>query len=813
MKIFAKKKVDGRKIIYFFDKKFLSWKDKNAVVQNDMFTQIYKKRFSGLTLPEQRFILEKQFKKIAGYDLNLGNPGTFNEKIQWLKLYYHNPLMTICADKVAVRDYVKEKIGEEYLVPSIGIYDKVEDINWEKLPDRFVVKVNWGSGQNIICTDKSNLDVDDAKSKLTEWMKPESNHYYNYLEWGYKNIKPKIIIEKYIEQMDGNLLDWKFFCFGGKAHYVQVDIDRSCNHTRCFYDMNYQKQEFTTCYPFYKGEVQKPANFEKMRELSEILSKDFPHVRVDWYELDGKIYLGEMTFTHGNGTERFTPFKYDKIMGDLLELPIFPVHDEHKKQREVALVRREIYSYPQNAPFRPSVSYPEYPFDEISAQENNVYDMVREGLHLMGLDDENYGTKNWNPLKELIVPGNTVLIKPNLVLHRNGGGEGEDCLFTQPSVVAPMIDYAIKALQGTGKIIVGDAPLQECVFEELISNSGYDKLIAFYKDKGVDIELLDFRNVATYVKGGVHYSQRAQGADNGVVVALDDLSSFAGLNEERIKNMRITNYDPRILQKHHNTKTHEYNVAKQILEADVVINMPKPKSHRKAGLTSALKNMVGMNANKEFLPHHSNTSLKEGGDAYLHASPVLAKANKMLDKGNMLNAEGKYKAAKACFKKFWKLKAKGAENVQEKFWEGSWWGNDTIWRTIFDLNRILLYADKTGQIRNTKQRKYFIVGDMIVSGQNEGPLEPSPKNVGVIAMGKDAVCFDIAIAAICGFDWHKLPSVREPYERLGGVCEITCGQPPVVKSNKPEWNNNSVDDIFCNHSFNFYPVSGWKDVL
>ena len=151
-------------------------------------------------------------------------------------------------------------------------------------------------------------------------MKPESNHYFTFFEWCYKDIQPKIIAEKYIEQMDGKLLDYKFFCFNGKSIYCQIDVDRFTNHTRCFYDMKYKKQEFTTCYPYYKGEVVCPQKFAEMKKIVQTLSGKFPHVRVDLFVIDNQIYVGEMTFFHGAGMEKFDPPKWDKKLGDLLTL-------------------------------------------------------------------------------------------------------------------------------------------------------------------------------------------------------------------------------------------------------------------------------------------------------------------------------------------------------------------------------------------------------------------------------------------------------------------------------------------------------------
>ncbi|MBR5316783.1 MAG: DUF362 domain-containing protein [Lachnospiraceae bacterium] len=475
----------------------------------------------------------------------------------------------------------------------------------------------------------------------------------------------------------------------------------------------------------------------------------------------------------------------------------------------VCLNQKKTTSYPQkDTLFRPHKKYPEYMYEEISGQ-NDIYDMVRESMYMLGLDKENYDTVMWNPLKEIIIPGDTVLIKPNMVLHNNTSLCGEDCLYTNPSLVATMIEYTWLALRGRGKIVVGDAPLQECDFETLITQSGYKEMIDYYISKGVNIELVDFRNVKTYEKYGLHYMQSEE-LKNGVIVGLDEYSVFSGLSQERINNLRITNYDPRILQEHHSKTKHEYNVSKYVLDADVIINMPKPKTHRKAGVTIALKNLIGINANKEYLPHHTLGSVEEGGDSYSTKNNYLKMANDVLDMRNELMHDGDMELAAIAVKFYESLLNKGVEQGNEKYWEGSWYGNDTIWRTITDLNRILLYADKNGVIQKKQQRKLFIVGDMIVSGQKEGPLEPVPIYPGVIAMGNDALIFDRVVCSIMGFDYQKIPSLCAK-EIVDSDFSISNSDEYEIVSNNLEWNGRSYEYIVQNSSLKFEPTMGWID--
>lgn len=479
----------------------------------------------------------------------------------------------------------------------------------------------------------------------------------------------------------------------------------------------------------------------------------------------------------------------------------------------ICIIKKNINSYPSKENFfRPATDYPEYLYtDYISDKENPIYEMIRTGLKMMGFDKLNFGSNKWNPLGEIVNPGDCVLIKPNMVLHENNNGCGTDCLFTHPSLVAAMIDYIIIALKGKGKIIVGDAPLQECIFETLIEESGYKQLIDFYKKKGVDISLVDFRNIKTYEKNGLHYHQSEEG-ENGVIVNLNNKSAFSDLDKMRIQNLRITNYDPRILQKHHKEDIHEYKISQFVLDANVIINMPKPKTHRKAGVTIALKNLVGINANKEFLPHHTLGSQKEGGDAYLNKNYLLKLANEVLDIKNQLVHDNEMDLAAESEKLYWALYEKGEKQAGEKYWEGSWFGNDTIWRTILDLNRILLYADKNGKMTNNIQRRQFIVGDMIVSGEKEGPLEPTPIYPGVIVMGKEALAFDRVVCSLMGFDYRNIPSLYNTkiFENDYPIASSNNAQ---IQSNNIDWHEKSIDEIREKSSLKFQPTLGWEAKL
>lgn len=474
---------------------------------------------------------------------------------------------------------------------------------------------------------------------------------------------------------------------------------------------------------------------------------------------------------------------------------------------KVAIYKTNQYVYPDI--FRPHEKYPEYIFDDLNNQENDVYNSVRECLKLIGLDSENIDTPVWNPLGEYVHPGDNVLIKPNLVMDVNFNKEGgTDCLYTNPSVVAAVIDYVIIALKGQGKIVVGDAPMQECNFDNLKKNSRYDDLIDYYKRKGVNIELVDFRELTSVVSHGVYKSTIKEGA-KGRVVNLGIESEFYGAKVSKEKKVRITNYDPRILPTHHQGETQEYYVSQYVLDADVIINMPKPKTHRKAGMTGALKNFVGANVRKEFLPHHTQGSIKEGGDEYLKKSFFRSMQSKLLDVRNIQRAEKQYFRARLTqyFIRFIGIMLKFTGN---KYVEGSWYGNHTISKTICDLNKIVFYADKNGEMKPEKQRRMFIVGDMIISGEKEGPVNPSPKEVGIIAMGDSPLLFDEIVATIMGFDINKIPTFESVCNYNGRYKYHETGLDEKVVSNDLNYNGMKKEDFSYSKSLKYDPTSGWK---
>ena len=258
----------------------------------------------------------------TGKKLNLENPREFNEKIQWLKVYYKDPRLTQLVDKYSVRPYVAEKVGEKYLNRLLGVYERSEDVDFSSLPEKFVIKGVHGCNWNMIVPDKSKLVPWKARLKFRKWLR--RNYYYRSgFEWAYKNIKPRLIAEEFLEEVGKkSISDYKFFCFDGIPRFIQVDLDRGQAHRRRYYDVEWNALPFGDTYrQLYEGELDKPRNYDEMVSVATKLADDFPFVRVDLYNLDGRIIFGEMTFYPSDGRKEFLPDAYNKIIGDYMTLP------------------------------------------------------------------------------------------------------------------------------------------------------------------------------------------------------------------------------------------------------------------------------------------------------------------------------------------------------------------------------------------------------------------------------------------------------------------------------------------------------------
>ena len=259
-----------------------------------------------------------------GQQLHLNSPQKFTEKIQWLKLHDRKPIYTTMVDKYEVKKYVADIIGDEYIIPTLGVWDRFEDINFDTLPDQFVLKCTHDSGGLVICRDKKSLDIEAAKKKINDSLR--TNFFWVGREWPYKNVKPRIIAEQYMEDdTDHELRDYKFFAFDGiaKALFIATNRGDEAVDTKFdFYDMEFNHLPFTNGHPNATREIKKPAGFEEMKRIASQLSKGIPHVRVDLYNISGKIYFGELTFFHWGGMKIFNPREWDYKFGEWIKIPV-----------------------------------------------------------------------------------------------------------------------------------------------------------------------------------------------------------------------------------------------------------------------------------------------------------------------------------------------------------------------------------------------------------------------------------------------------------------------------------------------------------
>lgn len=281
------------------------------------------KYFRGLLPVKWQLKIEYRLK--CKKKLNLKNPKSFSEKIQLYKYKYRNPLLVKCADKSTAPDYVREKGLDHILVKNYGIFDNVEDINFDLLPNSFIIKSNRGFGNNIIVEDKNLLNIKKTKKQLKKWLKHSKRLFGT--EWAYTEIKPRIVIERLLPfDKNNDLPDLKFFCFDGEVKFMYIMKDYVYDHTKGklnFYDRDFNKLPFgRNDFPqFPEEELKKPKNWDLMVEYAEILAKDFPHVRVDFYNIDGDIYFGELTFYTKGGYLIFDPVEYDEIIGEYFNWP------------------------------------------------------------------------------------------------------------------------------------------------------------------------------------------------------------------------------------------------------------------------------------------------------------------------------------------------------------------------------------------------------------------------------------------------------------------------------------------------------------
>ena len=333
-----------------------------------------------LKLPKEKYAiaLSKWFQKNTGKYLNLRNPRTFNEKIQWLKLYDSTALKTITTDKYLVRDWVKERIGEKYLVKLLGVYDSFDEIDFSVLPNRFAMKTTHGSGWNYVVKDKSKIKIEELRKKFNKWLNLNFAYMFGF-ELHYANIKPRIIIEEYIENKDGKLYDYKFWCFNGKPMYIQFRDDWTHELKMAFFDTDWNKQCFAYDHEIYDKILERPSNLDEMLDIAQKLCQNFYFVCVDLYRLDdGRIYFGEMTYTRSSGIANWRPAEINHYLGDLIKLP------ENKE----AIMASYNYEMHDDKP-KVSIIMPVYDVEKyLEKSLNSLINQTLTDIEIICIDDE-----------------------------------------------------------------------------------------------------------------------------------------------------------------------------------------------------------------------------------------------------------------------------------------------------------------------------------------------------------------------------------------------------------------------------------------
>jgi uncharacterized protein (DUF362 family) len=400
----------------------------------------------------------------------------------------------------------------------------------------------------------------------------------------------------------------------------------------------------------------------------------------------------------------------------------------------------------------PAARYAASPDDEAQ-----VYDALRRAALALGWNDDERG-----PLGRVIAQGARVLIKPNFVLHANQGNGGIEPLITHPLLVRAVVRAALEA--GASRVAVGDAPVQGCDFDQLLAATGlgeWSRRLSEAEPRFAGI--FDFRRTSCVFVDGVRVaSEGLLGEDRFALFDLAGESLLEPVTDGRA-TFRVTCYDPRLMARTHAPGRHQYLVAKDVLDADVVINLPKLKTHKKAGVTCALKNLIGINGNKEFLPHHRVGGAARGGDCYPGDSLVKRAMEYALDRQNVSRSPLSSKLWHDAAENLNRIAARTGDQLGV---EGSWSGNDTVWRTGLDLNRILLYGRSDATMSDAPQREVLHIVDAVIAGQGDGPLRPDPLPLGLLLMGRNAAAIDHTGAHLLGYDPSRVAIVREAFDEF-----------------------------------------------
>ncbi|MDZ4803836.1 MAG: DUF362 domain-containing protein [Candidatus Eisenbacteria bacterium] len=486
----------------------------------------------------------------------------------------------------------------------------------------------------------------------------------------------------------------------------------------------------------------------------------------------------------------------------------------------IVSIARGPAGYPVESPYNPDTRWPEYPAElPIGTEANPVYTTVREALRLLGLDAARFGMPSWNPLAEVIQPGQTVVIKPNFVLSDHYRGGNPFSVVTHPAVLRAVLDYVWLATTGKGRIIIADTPQLDCDFEQLMDRSRLPVVTELYQRVfGADIPIRDLRHAWFRYEGENYFASQANrrvlpgDPDGSTKVDLGSRSAFYAVGSRAYYG---ADFNREETQAHHSGGRHDYMVSNTILGADVLISVPKLKVHKKVGVTLNAKGLVGTVTNKNYLIHYALGGEEAGGDQY--PSNVLSSGERALMKlqrflyDRLLARKDRLgnRIFLAIYNPFRRLVRPLIRRSTEKinmFDGGNWHGNDSAWRMVSDLMTIARFADRNGVIQATPQRRHFSLVDGIVGGEGNGPLFPDARPVGVILAGESFLAVDAVAARLMGFDPRKLPWMSDLMGSVDRDFHLRNLSDIDVRSAEPGWSElfKSKDPALA-----FKPHPGW----
>lgn len=474
---------------------------------------------------------------------------------------------------------------------------------------------------------------------------------------------------------------------------------------------------------------------------------------------------------------------------------------------EVAIHRGEA-RYCTVPPFHPTVRYPEYRFVDIeSVEPNYAYEGVRELFRMLRYDEGGFSTPNWNPLRNIVKPGDTVVLKPNWIResHQHRLDEWEQ-IITHPSLIRAVADYVFLALQGRGRVIAADGPQTDSDFEMIQMRCGLRSLAQFYAERDCNFEIMDLRRDRWLVEGEVTKQRIKLPGDPAGYCEVDLAQASEFASYQLNGNFYGADYDVADTKRFHTNGHHTYRLCATPMGADVLINLPKMKTHKKTGVTLSLKNLVGINGYRNCLPHHTIGTPSSGGDEFPTSTvraTIQSEAIQLFKKA--ITASGGIGGRSARFVKTMGRLTFGSTPTVVR--SGNWFGNDTAWRMVLDLNKVLFNFDTNGSSRQ-RPRRYLSIVDGIVAGEGDGPVAASRVSAGLLVAGANPLAVDTVAATLMGFDHLQIPMLNRGWQidqlKLAGFSpeQIVCS------SNFKAW-SGSFDSLCQTDKLAFRPHFGW----